>query len=133
MRFQLEKQVASYTKERYTPTLDTDFSSLLKTISQDINNLNSHVPRPATYVADQILDPSNFLERVAKHDNRQWPKFVKAVCWQILIQGLFQYPFGFGALGSVGDGYEELFHLYELFARPSPDGASISNYSQTLC
>ncbi|KAK1773840.1 hypothetical protein QBC45DRAFT_386764 [Copromyces sp. CBS 386.78] len=51
------------------------------------------------------LDPTRFLEREGKNQLRF---LLRSVVWQKIVEGFFSEPFGFGALGSKGEGREVL-------------------------
>jgi hypothetical protein len=96
-------------------------------LSQKIKDLVIHVPRPAdNYVIVEHLDPNNYLGRTSRQGSRNWPKFVRYICWQVVLRGFFQYPLGFGVFGDEGEGQDELFQFYRLLAKPSPDGACLA-------
>jgi hypothetical protein len=115
------KRIAGYSKENYTAISDSHFTLSLQTLAQQVSNLNIYVPRP-DFTIDESLDPTNYLGRNSQQGGRNWPKYIRSVCWSIILEGLFQFPLGFGSLGNQGEGCELLFDQYQLFARASPDG-----------
>jgi hypothetical protein len=117
----LERQMASWNTGNYTPIPDSTFGLSLQTISQQVSNLNIYVPRPEAQRFEP-QDQHNYLGRNSRQGNRAWPKFVRYICWQVLIDGFFQFPLGFGALGNQGDGYYAVVQLYQLFAGPGTGG-----------
>ncbi|KAL2684596.1 hypothetical protein Neosp_005674 [[Neocosmospora] mangrovei] len=119
------KRMASYSNmDDYVATPDDEFRSNFLHIAQRINNLNYWVPRPNNYSFDPELDPDSFLTRNAEQGGRNWPKFVRHVCWRIIMQGFFDRPLGFGALGCQGsDGFDAMDHLFQVFAVPDPKGS----------
>jgi hypothetical protein len=119
-----DRRIASYNTGTYKAISDDVFAATLKSLSQQISNLNTYADAPDTYSFDESLDPDKYLSRNAQQGKRIWPKFVRNICWRIILQGLFAYPLGFGALGSQGYGYDALLQIYGLFAKPSADGKS---------
>ncbi|KAM0428568.1 hypothetical protein ACHAPT_006928 [Fusarium lateritium] len=121
----LQKRMASYSNmDDYVATPDDEFRSNFLHIAQRINNLNYWVPRPSTYSFDPELDPDSFLSRNAEQGGRNWPKFVRHVCWRIIIRGFFGRPLGFGAFGCQGgDGFDAMDQVYQLFAVTDPKGS----------
>lgn len=118
------KRMASYSNmDDYVATPDDEFRSNFLHIAQRINNLNYWVPRPDNYSFDPELDPDSFLTRNAEQGGRNWPKFVRHVCWRIIMRGFFERPLGFGALGCQGsDGFDAMDHLFQVFAVTDPKG-----------
>ncbi|RSL96228.1 hypothetical protein CEP52_011593 [Fusarium oligoseptatum] len=119
------KRMASYSNmDDYVATPDDELRSNFLHLAQRINNLNYWVPRPDAYSFDPELDPDNFLTRNAEQGGRNWPKFVRHVCWRIIIRGFFGRSLGFGALGyQGGDGFDALDHLFQVFAVTDPKGS----------
>ncbi|EEU44065.1 uncharacterized protein NECHADRAFT_74084 [Fusarium vanettenii 77-13-4] len=119
------KRMASYSNmDDYVATPDDEFRSNFLHIAQRINNLNYWVPRPNNYSFDPELDPDSFLTRNAEQGGRNWPKFVRHVCWRIIMQGFFDRPLGFGALGCQGsDGFDAMDHLFQVFAVTDTKGS----------
>lgn len=118
------KRMASYSNmDDYVATPDDELRSNFLHLAQRINNLNYWVPRPDAYSFDPELDPDNFLTRNAEQGGRNWPKFVRHVCWRIVIRGFFGRSLGFGALGyQGGGGFDALDHLFQVFAVTDPKG-----------
>ncbi|KAI8692573.1 hypothetical protein NCS56_00014300 [Fusarium sp. Ph1] len=119
------KRMASYSNmDDYVATPDDEFRSNFLHIAQRINNLNYWVPRPNNYSFDPELDPDNFLTRNAEQGGRNWPKFVRHICWRIIMRGFFDRPLGFGALGCQGsDGFDAMDHLFQVFAITDSKGS----------
>ncbi|KAK0627760.1 hypothetical protein B0T14DRAFT_143757 [Immersiella caudata] len=111
------QQIASYSKDSYVPIDDSIFVKSFQAIVQDINRLASQIRLPHAIDFDPALDPTGCLDRNAGQRNWIWPRFVRHLCWQILLRGFFSLPFGFGALGHKGDGYNELQRMYQATAR----------------
>ncbi|KAH9884836.1 hypothetical protein F4778DRAFT_787482 [Xylariomycetidae sp. FL2044] len=95
-------RIASYSTGNYTPKSDQAFDSSLRSIAQQINNLVAYVPRQQT-ILDETLDPTHYVARNAKQGNRTWPRFVRNVCWNILLEGFFHHQLGFGAFGAQNE------------------------------
>ncbi|KAJ4320324.1 hypothetical protein N0V84_005926 [Fusarium piperis] len=119
------KRMASYSNmDDYVATPDDEFRSNFLHLAQRINNLNYWVPRPNTYSFDLELDPDSFLTRNAEQGGRNWPKFVRHVCWRIILRGFFGRSLGFGAFGyQGGDGFDALDYVHQLFAVSDPKGS----------
>ncbi|KAK0706432.1 hypothetical protein B0T26DRAFT_755936 [Lasiosphaeria miniovina] len=113
-----QQQIAAYTKDGYAPVDDAAFTKSFQALVQDVNRLASHARLPPTIDFDPALDPTGCLER---HGGLRrswiWPRFVRNLCWEVLLAGFFSLPFGFGALGKQGDGYDELRRMYQATAR----------------
>ncbi|GAB1320806.1 hypothetical protein MFIFM68171_11016 [Madurella fahalii] len=107
----------------YVQISDSAFVQLLESISQQITNLSAGVGRPSTHLFDKSLDPTNYLDQNPHERDRSWTIFVRSVCWSVILAGFFEFPLGFGCLGSLGEGFERLYHLYLLFSRPTSDGS----------
>jgi len=107
----------------YVQISDSSFAQLLESVSQQITDLSAGVGRPlSAHLIDRSLDPTNYLNQSPQERDRRWTIFVRSVCWRVILSGFFEFPLGFGCLGSLGEGFEKLYHLYLLFSRPSPDG-----------
>lgn len=106
-------QIASYSKDSYVPIDDATFTRSFEALVQDINRLASHVRLPPTIDFDPSFDPTGCVERNARQRNWIWPRFVRGICWRVLLAGFFSLPFGFGALGKTGDGWNELRRMYQ--------------------
>lgn len=109
----------------YIQISDSSFTQLLESISQQVTDLSANVGMPSVHTFDRSMDPTNFLDKKPQERDRNWTKFVRSVCWSVLLPGFFEFPLGFGCLGSIGDGFERLYHLYLLFCRPTLDGMSL--------
>ncbi|KAK7424029.1 hypothetical protein QQX98_000639 [Neonectria punicea] len=118
---ELRRRMASYNNTGgYTAISDDDFRNRFQKLTRGINNLIKLVPRPQTYAVDGDLDPNGFLARTAQQGGRNWPKFVRSVCWRSILRGFYSQKLGFGAFGSGGEGFEELDQLRQLFAVLDP-------------
>jgi len=106
----------------YVQISDSSFTQLLESISQQITDLSANVGRPSTHLFDRSLDPTNYLDQNSHERDRNWPRFVRSICWSVILPSFFEFPLGFGCLGSLGEGCERLYHLYLLFSRPGSDG-----------
>ena len=106
----------------YVQISDSSFAQLLESVSQQITDLSAGVGRPSAHLIDRSLDPTNYLNQSPQERDRRWTIFVRSVCWRVILSGFFEFPLGFGCLGSLGEGFEKLYHLYLLFCRPSLDG-----------
>ncbi|KAM5343201.1 hypothetical protein ACJ41O_014167 [Fusarium nematophilum] len=118
----LQTRMASYSNRDAAGAIpDDEFRSSFLQLARRINNLISWVPRPSTYRSVPELDPDDFLTRTAQQGGRNWPKFVRSVCWRAIVKGFFSRQLGFGALGSqAGEGFNALDQLYQLFAVADP-------------
>ncbi|KAK3687823.1 hypothetical protein B0T22DRAFT_479106 [Podospora appendiculata] len=114
-------RIASYSHGSSAAISDQTFHLTLESISQKLSNIASYVPRPENHLFDPDLDPTNFLGRNSQQGSRVWPRFVRSVCWSVILRGFFHYPLGFGVFGTQGDGYLQLSHLYEDFSAASPN------------
>ena len=114
--------IASLNTANYNPISDQEFSISFKKISQQMANVISLVSRPHGVTIDISLDPTNFLGRKAQRNNRNWPKYVSSICWDVIIRGFFHHQPGFGAFGTNSDGSAFLLRLRELLSSPDPDG-----------
>ncbi|KAK3324532.1 hypothetical protein B0T19DRAFT_232001 [Cercophora scortea] len=120
-------RIASYSHGSSAAISDQTFHITLESVAQKLSNIASYVPRPENHLFDSDLDPTNFLGRNSQQGSRVWPRFVRSVCWSVILRGFFQYPLGFGVFGTQGDGYFHLSYLYEDYAVQSP------NDPGTLC
>ncbi|KAF7556185.1 hypothetical protein G7Z17_g1668 [Cylindrodendrum hubeiense] len=121
----LRRHMASYNNTGgYTAISDDEFRGHFQLLTRRINNLIKWVSRPQTYALDEYLDPNGFLARNAQQGGRNWPKFVRSVCWRSIVRGFYCRQLGFGAFGNEGEGFEELDHLRQLFALPNPKDPS---------
>jgi len=118
----LKKQIASYNKDDYVLINDTSFTRSFEALVQDVIQLAAQIQQPATIDFDPSLDPTGCLDRNAGQIGWIWPRFVRSLCWNILLRGFFSLPFGFGALGSKGEGFRLLYATYQAAAQESPDG-----------
>ncbi|KAM7208580.1 hypothetical protein V8F20_001003 [Naviculisporaceae sp. PSN 640] len=109
----LRKQIASYSKDSYVPIEDAHFIKVFQALVQDVNQLASQVRLPAIFDFDPALDPTSCLDRNVRRKNWIWPRFVRSICWRVLLGGFFSLPFGFGALGRQGEGSNELRRMYQ--------------------
>ncbi|KAH7176555.1 hypothetical protein EDB81DRAFT_772978 [Dactylonectria macrodidyma] len=117
----LRRQMASYSSTGdYTAIKDKDFEQCIQLHARSISKLIKWIPHPETYVLDEHLDPNNFLARNAPQGGRNWPKFVRSVCWRFIVRGFFSRQLGFGAFGPDGEGFRELDCVHQLFAIPDP-------------
>ncbi|KPM44201.1 hypothetical protein AK830_g2313 [Neonectria ditissima] len=122
---ELRRRMASYSNTgSYTAISDDDFRNRFQKLTRGINNLIKLVPRPQTYALAEHLDPNGFFARNAQQGGRNWPKFVRSVCWRSILRGFYSRQLGFGALGSSGEGFEELDQLRRLFTVPDPSDPS---------
>ena len=117
----------------YKALPDNNLGSAFSSLTQRVNNLVVHIRKPPDgYRLENYLDPNDFLgRRVQKGggSSRNWPKFVRYICWQVLLRGFFLLPDGFGVFGSEGEGQEDLFQFYSLFATSSTNGTFSSTHS----
>lgn len=118
----LEATIVESQDRYYVQISDTSFVRLLESISQQITDLSAGVGRPGTHMFDRSLDPTNYLDRSSHDRGRSWTVFVRSTCWNVILSGFFEFPLGFGCLGSLGEGFDRLYHLYLLFSRPTADG-----------
>ena len=119
------RQIASYSKSAdYTPIDDAFFNRALRNLIVEVNQLASKIPHPRTLDFDRGLDPTKCLERNSVRRDWIWPRFVRSLCWQILLRGFFSLPLGFGALGVHGEGHRRLNDILELVAQRRVDGES---------
>lgn len=107
------QQIASYSKDPYVPIEDAYFVKAFQDLVQDVNQLASQVQLPPTIDFDPSLDPTSCVERNARRRNWIWVRFVRSICWRVLLGGFFSLPFGFGALGRQGEGCNELRRMYQ--------------------
>lgn len=119
-----KQQIASYNKDDYVPIDDAAFTRSFQALVQDVNQLASQIRQPTTIDFDPSLDPTSCLDRNADQRSWIWPRFVRNLCWNVLLRGFFSLPFGFGALGSQGEGYRILYPTYQAMAQVNPDGRS---------
>ncbi|CAM1505508.1 Fc.00g111450.m01.CDS01 [Cosmosporella sp. VM-42] len=122
----LKRHMANYSNRGdYTAISDDDFRSNFQLLARRINNLISWVPRPATVSFDRDLDPNGFFARNAQQGGRNWPKFVRNICWRAIVRGFYIRQLGFGAFGREGgEGFDLLDQLHQLFAVPDPQDPS---------
>ena len=122
----LKRHVANYSNRGdYTAISDDDFRNNFQLLARRINNLISWVPRPEILSFDIDLDPSGFFARNAQQGGRNWPKFVRNICWRAIVRGFYTRQLGFGAFGGEGsEGFDLLDQLHQLFAIPDPQGTS---------
>lgn len=119
----LRRHMANYSNTgSYTAISDDDLRGHFQLLTRRINNLIKWVPRPKTYAVEGHLDPNGFLTRNSQQGGRNWPKFVRSVCWRSIMRGFYCRQLGFGAFGNDGEGFEALDHLRQLFALPDPKG-----------
>ncbi|KAF5027435.1 hypothetical protein F66182_455 [Fusarium sp. NRRL 66182] len=125
----LKTHMASYSNiDSYRQIPDDQLRTNFLSLAQRINNLINWVPRPSTYSFGPDLDPDDFLGRTAQQGGRSWPKFIRHVCWRIIIRGFFDRQLGFGAFGRQGtEGFEVLDHVYQLFAAPDSQDSRASS------
>ena len=117
----LRAKIAEHSSSmHYKPLADSHFKRSLGALAQRITNLAASVPQPSDYAAVKTLDLTGFLGRNSQP--RHWGQFVRHITWQMMIQGFFQYPLGFGAFGHEGEGQKDLYQFYCLFAHPDPGG-----------
>jgi hypothetical protein len=127
-------RMASYSKPAHGLISDGDFGARLRDLAMKLDNLADAVPKPEnSWIPDQTLDPSNFLGRNEARLSRIWHKFVRNVCWSVIIHGFFQRQPGFGAFGDRADGHATLLHLYRLFAPSDTQGKQNRRPSITAC
>lgn len=114
----LRTQLAEHSSSmKYKPLPDSHFKRSLGALAQRITSLAASVPRPSDYSSARSFDTTGFLSKHAQP--RHWGQFIRHVAWQMMIQGFFVYPLGFGAFGNEGSGQEELYEFYRLFAHIS--------------
>lgn len=119
----LRRHMANYSNTgSYTAISDDEIRGHFQLLTRRINNLIKWVPRPQTYALEEHLDPNGFLTRNSQQGGRNWPKFVRSVCWRSIMRGFYCRQLGFGAFGNDGEGFEALDHLRQLFALPDPQG-----------
>jgi len=127
-------RMASYSKPAHGLISDGDFGARLRDMAMKLDNLADSVPRlQEGYAVDETLDPSNFLSRNAARGSRIWHKFVRNVCWSVILRGFFQRQPGFGAFGDRADGHATLLHLYRLFAPSDMQGKQSHRPSIAEC
>ncbi|KAK5660271.1 hypothetical protein OQA88_12811 [Cercophora sp. LCS_1] len=114
---ELNQQVASYHKDRYVPIDDDILRKSFQFLTQEINQLASQLRLPPTIDFDPEFDPTNCLVRNSGRRDWIWPRFVRGLCWEVLLKGFFSLPFGFGALGEEGEGYKALQLKYQILAQ----------------
>lgn len=127
--------IASHEVENYRPIGDDVFQLSFQTAAQTIGNLLVLVPQPSNLKsgATTEMDSTGFLaRRMSVRSNgdgrprgggaKAWPRFLRSVCWRILVEGFFQDQPGFGVFGPEGDGYELLKNLREVFMQTTADG-----------
>ncbi|KAJ8121545.1 hypothetical protein ONZ43_g2030 [Nemania bipapillata] len=113
----VELHMASYNKQIHHVMSDEEVGHKFRDLILGIEGLLGVMPRPREYAVDATVDPSDFLGRNSSRGSRVWNKFLRKVCWDILLRGFFQRQPGFGSFGSQGDGYSTLLHLYRLFTK----------------
>lgn len=99
-------------------------------VTEPINLGISAVPR--NLGGKLNLDPTRFLEREGKNQLRF---LLRSVVWQKIVEGFFAEPFGFGALGSRGEGREVLRRVVDGWRGLCGygDGSSLSNGKTCKC
>jgi hypothetical protein len=108
------QRIAAYSRDTYAAVPDDTLIRSFRNVVQQINNLASCIPWPERFAFDgPAFDPDDFLGRNASLGSRIWPKFIKNVCWRVLIEAFVQLPLGFGAMGPAGEGFEYLDALRE--------------------
>lgn len=120
----LERHMAGYSSTGgYIAIPDDEFRGKFSDLAIRIKRLIAWVPRPDTYAFDPSLDPNSFMKRYSQQSGGNWPKFIRNVCWRVILRGFYSRQMGFGALGASGsEGFDFLDHLYQLFAMPDPEG-----------
>ncbi|KAH7012862.1 hypothetical protein EDB80DRAFT_834460 [Ilyonectria destructans] len=119
----LRRHMANYSNTgSYTAISDDEIRGHFQLLTRRINNLIKWVPRPETYAVSEHLDPNGFLTRNSQQGGRNWPKFVRSICWRSIMRGFYCRQLGFGAFGNDGEGFEALDHLRQLFALPDCQG-----------
>ncbi|KAI1272428.1 hypothetical protein F5Y07DRAFT_379757 [Xylaria sp. FL0933] len=108
-------RMASYNKQIHGVIPDGELERKFRGLALSIDNLVNELPRPESFIVDTALDPDGFLRRNSPRGSRVWPKFLRKMCWEVLIRGFFYLQPGFGSFGCQGDGYLTLLHLYKLF------------------
>lgn len=107
----------------YLPIPDDEFRSMFMGLARRINNLIAYVPRPESFSLDSSLDPSGFLLRNMQQGGRNWPKFIRNVCWRTIVKGFYSRQLGFGAFGPQGSpGFDFLDQTFQLSCIASPEG-----------
>ncbi|KAI3339485.1 hypothetical protein F4824DRAFT_455508 [Ustulina deusta] len=122
-------RMASYNKQIHGVISDSELEQKFKGLFLMFDSLFEAVPRPQTYVVDTAFDPNDFLGRNSSRGSRVWHKFLRKVCWDVLMRGFFQRQPGFGSFGCQGEGYLTLLHLYGLFAKSNgqdPSGPRVN-------
>ncbi|KAH6970603.1 hypothetical protein BKA56DRAFT_596645 [Ilyonectria sp. MPI-CAGE-AT-0026] len=121
----LRRHMANYSNTgSYTAISDDEIRGHFQLLTRRINNLIKWVPRPETYAVEDHLDPNGFLTRNSQQGGRNWPKFVRSICWRFIMRGFYCRQLGFGAFGNDGEGFEALDHLRQLFALLDPQDPS---------
>ncbi|KAK1756308.1 hypothetical protein QBC47DRAFT_184512 [Echria macrotheca] len=103
----LENYLAAQRKEPavfYEATSDQVFKKAIQTLSQSINNLAVSVPQPTNYRAVPT-DRTGYLGRRWNLDRGEnaWRRFLHSLCLDVLFDGFFYWPLGFGVFGKEGE------------------------------
>jgi len=98
----------------YVAISDEKFKTMFGALSQKIVNLAGQVKRPDAVELDESLDPTAFWSR-SGGKARLWPKYVRYVCWRLVLCGFFTPPLGYGAFGTGGNNGMTLIGDYHLF------------------
>lgn len=116
----------------YMATPDDEFRSKFMGLARRINNLIAYAPRPESLSLDSSLDPNGFLVRNLQQGGRNWPKFIRNICWRVIVKGFFTRQLGFGALGPQGSpGFEFLDQTFQLSCVPSPEDTTVKIWPNT--
>ncbi|KAH8665637.1 hypothetical protein BGZ61DRAFT_559608 [Ilyonectria robusta] len=96
----LRRHMANYSNTgSYTAISDDELRGHFQLLTRRINNLIKWVPRPGTYAVEEHLDPNGFLTRNSQQGGRNWPKFVRSICWRSIMRGFYCRQLGFDPSG----------------------------------
>ncbi|KAK0617592.1 hypothetical protein B0T14DRAFT_569082 [Immersiella caudata] len=109
----LRNRMATFSTNDYVAITDPEFKEAMGSVSSALVNLCNRVGRRDGLVVPENIDPSGYWAR--QPSTRNWPKFVRHICWTILLKGFFSLPLGFGVFSHDKTGHEMLMWDYRRF------------------
>ncbi|KAH8879090.1 hypothetical protein GQ53DRAFT_856468 [Thozetella sp. PMI_491] len=122
---QQKNQIASFRSGDYRPIDDEVLKASFNELLQDLIQLADKIPQPPTgTVVGREFDEAHYLSRNNNQGPRVWSKFVRNLCWRVMLSGFFSLPMGFGVFGSGGPGHAHLGWVHQLIATRNQNGDS---------
>lgn len=119
---QLRNRMATYSTNDYIAITDPALKEAMGDVSTSLVGLSNRVARSDGLAVPERLDPNGYWAR-QRSSARNWPKFVRHVCWSILLRGFFSLPLGFGVFSSDPRGHEMLMlYCRRFFGDADPHG-----------